>query len=405
MLKKIKRGPFCFSLYPFFWLFGIVPLFWPLLTLVIFSQKRKEILSRNEKFIYILALLILISIPIGIEILGVSELSRIPSAVGNVLIWLSAGRFLGNKEEMAQNSKQYSDSFLGIGIIQGVFTTAGFISPYLNQHLPIFSGLTFGRGGYAYTQNKLYYQSWLGHEVARSAGLSGNPTWAGAIAFCILMISILILKKSLPGSRRLSFIAIPCCLVNIYLSQSRNLLFSAIIFFSVLILMNINQKLINFKNWFLVCFLTVILPAIILQYKAAISFAVLINDQRLGSAATRGAIYNSTLDALSSIPFKMLGFGVKPLQSNLVAAIGSHSTYLGLLFKGGVFAVLLFVLLLWSLLINAWIRKSSVGVSVVFFLASWCIFEDFDAGHLVPFLIFYLYNLQKKENFSFVRNM
>jgi len=78
------------------------------------------------------------------------------------------------------------------------------------------------------------------------------------------------------------------------------------------------------------------------------------NSVREGSYGSRSAIYSATWRAVQDLPFPLIGNGVKDRVTGLVASMGTHGTYLGLLYRGGWLAALGLAMWLLALAWRSW---------------------------------------------------
>ncbi len=121
---------------------------------------------------------------------------------------------------------------------------------------------------------------------------------------------------------------------------------------------------------------------------------------REGSTLGRLALYRYSLAQLADVDW-ILGMGLKPREeSSFAMPIGSHSTYLSLIFKTGILGVLAFAVFQASLLWRWCCLKNRAklfpetrffwqGLGIIFFgIGIWMMTQDIDAPQLVCFLYF-----------------
>lgn len=124
-------------------------------------------------------------------------------------------------------------------------------------------------------------------------------------------------------------------------------------------------------------------------------------ELRLGSVLSRFDLYEATVSQLSGIHW-LFGHGIKSRTLEFALAIGSHSTYLSLLYKTGLIGLAVFILfqayLLWewrTLVLrprvgrDALIFLKGIGWALIF-MVLWMATEDIDAPQLLAFLYFSL---------------
>jgi len=123
---------------------------------------------------------------------------------------------------------------------------------------------------------------------------------------------------------------------------------------------------------------------------------------REGSTTGRLALYKYSLQVFEGVDW-ILGFGLRPRdESAFLVPIGSHSTYLSMLFKTGVIGCSIFILFQAQLLMR-WLRFRGIatrrrnlfclwqGLGGVFTgVGLWMFTGDIDAPQLLAFLYFSL---------------
>ena len=392
----MKNLPKVLFAYPLFWMLSLVPIFWVIVLLVLVVQPKIQNENSSSKLLIPIILLPIASIPIGIYLEGNIPWSRIVSSTGYAIVWICVYKIyqgIGNGPD-----SKLVNSFLFLVSAQGMITLTAIFSPAVRYSLPVNSLDFLGSTGYGFSGKYLYYTDWLDSTVSRSAGISGNPTWAGAVALGGLVLAFTVLARNTSGSRKLAKVAIPLTLLNVYLSQSRSLWISLAIAAATsgYFIYRDKDKLTGF-------FITVILTIIsatflILKYNSIIQVFIKVDQSRVGSRYARADIYSATIEKIQEIQIPVLGYGFKPTNELLVAAIGSHSTYLGLLFRGGVLCLLAYLLFVLSLSKSAISANSPISIFAIIFIGLWSILEDVDAGHfaLILFLLIYRIGLQQK---------
>ena len=141
------------------------------------------------------------------------------------------------------------------------------------------------------------------------------------------------------------------------------------------------------------------LGVLVLALPALEKFTQYFLELREGSTLTRWDLYQYSLDQLEGVDW-ILGLGVKPRGQAFEFPLGSHSTYLSLLFKTGVTGLVTLGTFHASLFFR-WYRLKSLlredrqmfylwqGLGMIFFaMAIWMLTEDIDAPQLLAFLYF-----------------
>lgn len=127
------------------------------------------------------------------------------------------------------------------------------------------------------------------------------------------------------------------------------------------------------------------------------------SDFRKDSTASRGKLYKITLSEAIKKP--VLGHGFKPLLKDSSMRIGSHSTYIGVLYRTGFLGFLIFGAF-WLAVLRTWWRRRSLSAvnetlrhlwtfGGVAFLSGliWMFAEDLDAPPVASFLYFIIIGL------------
>ncbi|MBU3759445.1 MAG: hypothetical protein FGM27_05880 [Candidatus Omnitrophica bacterium] len=122
---------------------------------------------------------------------------------------------------------------------------------------------------------------------------------------------------------------------------------------------------------------------------------------RGGSTSTRLSLYRYTIDQLDGLDW-IVGVGIKAREEGFAIPIGSHSTYVSLLYKTGALGLFLFTAFQ-ARLILSWIQLKEYARSrrnyfffwrvcgyVFISMGFWMITEDIDAPQLLAFLYFSL---------------
>ena len=124
---------------------------------------------------------------------------------------------------------------------------------------------------------------------------------------------------------------------------------------------------------------------------------------REGSSETRFALYKLTLSG--SIKEFFLGYGYKPREEGELIPRGSHSMYMGVIYKTGFFGFSIFFLF-WILVIKRWIQlRCFVKINpdmknfwkysgvILFGGLIWMLTEDLDATPTVAFFYFFVISM------------
>lgn len=315
--------------------------------------------------------------------------SRLVAAFANISVWLfvmAVGSMLVSRRvELTQAAR----SLVYLGIMQGALVLVSqIVFPRL---LPVPVSLIpkgiLPSGVAAFAENKLYYSDWLGEVAFRSAGIMGNPTWAGAFGACVFLLCVFSKSENLriSLSTRIAGGAAGVYIVDVSLSRSTNLALTAALILGGLTLVKRHYPTVaQLGIAGLIGSSAVVLAFLSSQLTSELAS---LNDERADSLVTRSQIYEATLFAMRDLVLPALGFGIKPQVEGLGASLGTHSTYLGLLFRGGFIAAIAFIVFILRLVRKSWLAGSPFAMSVGVFVTLWAVFEDFDGGHMVPVFV------------------
>lgn len=317
--------------------------------------------------------------------------SRVLSAGLNLSIWLCVVLFLAGRPSRAQLTG-IARGLIDIALVQGALTLLawGAFPRFQSLRLPLGhllpGSLTEDPSVAAFTSTNLAYSDYFAGFVIRSGGILGNPTWAGSLA----AIGILLLLVGTPyvgrrGAARV-LLTLACVAVltpSLILAYSRNTVLALALALGAAVLVMLRRRTSAVVFAALVSLGAAVLAAVLL-FAPVVETVMSLNQTRAGSAETRGEIYAETLERVAEAPTVLLGSGVKERDPGLVASVGSHSTYLGLLYRGGAVALLLLVVALTAAGLRAYSSRDAPVLALVVFTATWSVAEDLDVGHFVP---------------------
>jgi hypothetical protein len=230
------------------------------------------------------------------------------------------------------------------------------------------------------------------NEVTRPRFNALSP-YATATAALIMLVLIMTIVRALFGKKVKSPTVFFLSTVNFFallLTLSRT---TVIAFGAGFVAVAILRKKEPFL-WFL-AFLVVL----VLSYPLLEQGLSWILGLRIGSTTARFDLYRISLEQLDGIDW-LFGVGLKPRMEDSLYPLGSHSTYLSLLFRTGFIVMLLMeglqINFLWqwfrlkSLVVNDreqfifWIGLGWILISMNF----WILTEDLDAPQLLAFIYF-----------------
>jgi O-antigen ligase len=183
------------------------------------------------------------------------------------------------------------------------------------------------------------------------------------------------------------------------MSFSRTAIFG-IVFASVIVFVLLNLRKSFFMKVVPVVLIILIVVLILVPPKKIYDT---LYDFRKGSSIWRARLYSLTLNQAVKKP--ILGHGFKPRTEDFPVPIGSHSTYIGVVYKTGFLGFMVFCLF-WGLVLRKWwVQKRAVNEKPAFYnlwiytgigLLSgilWMLTEDLDAPPIAAFLFFIVVGL------------
>jgi len=397
-----------FLLTPLWWVFGIGFFVFHAAALLAAVASPRALRPRNAFQILLLALISLLSISVILAAAsGAADISRAIAALNNISILINGYiiySFLNHSFREDRNNLDYFVNSVGkvgllavaIGIpcvyllfFKGVSslsfpTVFGLLTPPQDNLLGL------------YQKSLLIDVDWFAESsIPRLTILSTNATSSAAlVAFAGYFY-----LASLRRTRRVlawTFIFLLICTMIATLTRGAILgLAVGLLMYAVLSLRRNRKAIIGIST---------LVAAVGLIFAAPLVETV--NSARQASSDTRFAIYELSL-AVTLEEGPIIGLGVKPRTDQTAIPIGSHSTILSLLVRGGIigasFAIILFIIipLIWSgkaLLktVQYGHRADVRGYSIVMIAAMpsfivYCLFQDIDAyAPLSAFLFAYL---------------
>ena len=377
-IKKIKIEHFL----AFLWILAIVPkevvLIISLISLIFQSKK---ILSFKKDGTYWLIMSIglcqICAILMSMFYISTST-TRIIAALNTASIWIiSAQMYLLFKNEKVNMDLIEKCSLLNLNIMFFLSIVA-YILYKLN--IPI---------------NNLYAISWRSYGYTFRLGCFLE--FANLVGeFTLLMLPLASLRLLKKKKNFLILIQYLLALFVIYYSGSRICLVGYLIYVALTIYY-FCRKCWKVDFAFLVFFVGIILILVILNYNKINNILVDSFHSREGSNSMRFAIYFESIHTLFQYN-PVFGIGTKILYMGY--PLGSHSTYVGILYKTGIVGTLLFLILIVSILDKYNKTKFKLVLFAVLSLLVCYIFEDLDATNWVGMAFFSLIGISLNHNFS-----
>ena len=368
--------------YALFWLAGLGFLWWPVLAVRALSTRQPT--RRADVFPVLIAALLVLSL-VWAAVRG-AEVGRLAGASFNLVVWVALALLSrlrldvmsicrGVAQLAALQSVAVLLAFAVYPAVSGLRLPATLVLPGSLTDDPAFESFTVVR---------LITEDYFGETVLRSAGFFGNATWGGALSALGLLCSLPLLARARRPVARFGYgVFLVLDAVVLYLSYSRNTWIAvagALVAMAVVVLWRRG-------GWFSLTVLATSAVGGVAWLVGSQDVNALFadfNSVREGSLDSRTAIYSLTWQAVVDSSFPLLGNGVKDRVPGLVASLGTHGTYLGILYRGGWLVAVLLVVWLLVLAARAWRSGSPLGVGAAVFAAVWFVAEDVDAGHMAP---------------------
>jgi len=330
---------------------------------------------------------IVVSIPVGLTSFGF-DFWRAVSAFGNVAAWItlaagiSAGKLVGVRPRL-------SYALITVGAIQGAATLVA-VAVYPRQlPLPLLANqASFMPTGFRqFAARSLAYDGWLDGFAIRSSGIMAQPTWAGAFAALAAILALAEIARR--RHQALLVGSLLLCGVSIYFSLSRTTYFVTILALAVAGLFVLRRRDRREFATAVAITLPIITFFVVSNWSQITELLSRVNGARKGSFIARFDIYAQTWRYLTDLGVPLVGFGIKPQEAGFWASIASHSTYLGLAFRGGIIALVFLIAFLVCLVRKVFADHNALGAAILVIITIWMIIGDLDVGHMLPlFLIF-----------------
>jgi hypothetical protein len=367
--------------YALYWVLGLGFLWWPMLLLRALRGRTRGTAAQLLPS----AVVVCLSLSLLWAAVAGAELSRVISASYNLSIWVALAVLTTVRIDVRALLR-------GIAQLAGIQSVAVLAAMAVHPALDGFAlpssyvlpaTLAQDPSFVSFTTVRLVIEDYFGGAVLRAAGLFGNSTWAGALSALGILATLHLLHRSQGAARILYSALLVLDGVVLYLSYSRNTWVALVAALMAMAVVTLARR----RQWFgLLVTATAGIGALLYVLTSVDLVATFdeVNSMREGSLGSRTAIYEATWRAILELPFPLIGSGVKERMPGLVASLGTHSGFLGTLYRGGWLAVAAFaawlILLLWRALKVA----SPLAAGSVVLATIWFIFEDVDAGHLAP---------------------
>ncbi len=330
--------------------------------------------------------------------------SRVLASGYNLSFWLMAAGliiYFSNHFEVSDISEIYK-TFKGLAAVMALLSlwAASLIFMGVRQfsfETPLFF-LTRVLGDTALVKQSvtamLLIFDWFAEaERPRFNALMPYPTATAAFIVIVIFMVVTALRSRSVRPRFFGWgMIILFCLGGLFLTFARMALFSFLL--SFLIVFVIQKK--HFPLW-----LMLILGSCIILVPVIAQGMAFFLGLREGSTTTRLDLYGYSLQFLRGAEW-LIGMGIRPRDESFAFPIGSHSSYVSLLFRTGLAGLTAFlglqgILLLRWYQLKKWVQQDREqfvfwqGLGWVFWMMLfWMLTEDIDAPQLLAFTYFSL---------------
>ncbi len=381
----MKKDTFILLLLALFWPLAIIPKEW----FLVMSILLLGIALLKNPIIYYNSIFRFVSIIVSIHIVSIiwfsltknPDNSRIIAALNTAVSWEISGIVFsilnGNSSKPFSIDYKKYERILYYNIFIVVISSIAAVLFQKNGRIIRLFG------------NVLYFKEWILGEGSYRALLFFEYC---SLITCFLLINLGLLMRNSISKKKLIVMALSA--LPIFLSKSRICILSFLIFaYGIVILCfqkrkNLNKKYLIILNCLLLLILFVFIDGSSIIYK--------IINSRINSSNTRFGIYSKSIETVMNIN-PLFGCGVKTMYSNEIVPLGSHCTYIGVLYKVGIIGTFFALLLLWDIIKR--IKSTSNSVDFVLLISFFIIFalEDADGTNWLNFYIFVYLGLIKLE--------
>lgn len=373
------------------WALGLGFIWWVLAALRLggrFTIRRRRSPLAPASLIPLFLGLVLLGSLFANLLAGNVQFVRIPGALYAAIVWLCIFVvFESLNRGGLPIHRAVMTGLMWIATVQGGVTAVAILlhpSPLSSIQLPIariLGGENFRAAPWG-TAN-LAYDDYFGGAVIRSAGLMGYAAWAGGFA-CLMLLALVGYRASLIDRKFLWWSALTGSIVTLQASYSRVSVALLAIGLAAMLFAKLLKSLLG---RYAVAFWIPATAATLLTVAATFPFRQFLSDQdalRPGSSDSRFASYLSGIDVAFGHGLfpALVGNGAKPALDEGGFGAGSESTYVSLLVRGGLLALLLFCLFLSREFISRVRSHDVVGAILVSTLAVHAAVEDLDLGTL-----------------------
>lgn len=372
--------------YAVFWLAGIGFLWWPFLLVRVIVDRRP--LVRRPLALTVTTGCLVVSLAVAAALQA--PIPRLLGATANLTVWVTLCLLIARPWTRADVDgivRGVVDlaAFQGVLVViaRAIYPTLAVTTLPLARLLP--DSVATDPNVVSFSTVRLAIPDFYGKVVIRTAGIFGNPTWAGGFA-AVAILLVLFSGDSLGAQMRRPIVRVVLFglfAYTLYFCYARVDVIALIVAIVAVAAMKA-RRFMDPSMWFASICLVVGLTVAVLPALPLATWFGKLNSPRQGSLVAREDIYGPTLKEVLDAPTSVVGAGIKTRVEGLVASLGSHSTYLGLAYRGGIVCSLSYIVFVGALGVRGFGRDAELAVGVACFLLLFSITDDFDSGHLIP---------------------
>lgn len=398
---------------PLWWLLGLNLFFYHAFSFVLFIAVTHRLTRMNRplflspSFFFLFSIVIIYAFSLAIHTLD-QDFSRVMASAYNLSFWVMGAMLtvaLSNAFTCIEDLNVVLKAFIVLATFMGLLAVSMLVYVGMGGKSLVFQTPLYGLGKF-FGETTLVQQSlsvillifdWFAASArARFNAFAPYPTaTAGTVVILLLMtLTYGLIKKR---AKSPFFVLLWAAnLLALFMSLARMSVLAFVV--SLLVVYLLGKK----RGWIgiLILFSLLILAAPWISQGMAFFWGL-----REGSGTARIELYLHSLRQLEGVNW-ITGLGIKPREiSAFEFPLGSHSSYVSLLFRTGLFGFAAFILFqVWLLLRWYWTKRPVQeervlflfwrGLGWVFFaMAMWMVTEDLDAPQLLAFLYFSLVGL------------
>ena len=373
------------------WAAGLGFLWWVIVPALMAIKSRSKLKPSPEAIILTILGIWLLLVILASLLAGHVDTNRIPGAAFSAAVWIAAGIAIHwlRKLTLEQNFA-FIRGLIFIGSLQGALTLVAvtFHPSPVSQFNLLSTPILSGAGGVgAWVQSNLAYTDYFGGVIVRSSGLMATAAWSGGYA-CLILVLLLVGRKHIIAagmSQRRWVLAVSLNLVSLYFSYSR---VSTAIVVSIVAVYVLYRVCATIDRGLLATMILIATAVVVFSVSPWRAYILEQDSLRPGSSDARLASYGEGFDVASGegVLAFIAGNGVKPYLEDLGRGAGSESTYVSLLVRGGLIAVVLFGIFVFLRLCRAFRAQDWTGLMLLIALAIHALVEDLDVGTLTLLL-------------------